>query len=109
MSLNALDTFLIFIIMCWAAYRLTRLIVTDQVPLIKIPRTYAKRRLPDGHWFIYLIGCEFCTSVYVAGGITLLVWSFNGLVLPWLVWPAVSGVASYLASKDDVVVEDDEE
>lgn len=50
----------------------------------------------------YLIGCSWCTSIWVGAGVTGFVMIFIGLTWPWfvLLWLAASAVAGQLASRE---------
>jgi hypothetical protein len=96
------------ILLILATWRLTRLITTDTI--FEAPRDkaqawleYRKEQRTDRateQWqskLAYLIGCPYCTSVWVAAVLTLAVWALGGLPLPLLVFGAVAGGAAVLA------------
>lgn len=81
-----------------ATARLTRLVTRDRIT--HGARRWALTRMDqDGLW-AYLIICDWCVSVYVAGAVTAaLAWGPSWAV--WVLTPfAFSHVAGYLASKE---------
>ena len=81
------------ILLSLAAYRLTRLVVSDTV--------WAGRRTKMLRWFaarnwgkaVELFNCPFCMSVWIAGGLVLVTDLTVGVQNPGLMWPAVAGGA----------------
>lgn len=50
----------------------------------------------------YLIGCSWCTSIWVAAGVTGFAMIFIGLTWPWffLLWLSASAVAGLVAQRE---------
>lgn len=93
--------------------RLTRVLVADRVPFGR-PRLWAQWKLEyrwarrngvtvdavtDAETWLspgaYLLGCSWCTGVYVAGAATLVTDVTVGVPVPLLVW----GTAAYAAGR----------
>lgn len=113
-------TVLTLILLALATHRVTRFVTRDAFPLIAIPRERFEARW--GVWdepaevrgkpmdargtnllmmsLVYLWGCDWCTSVWVGGILTVTTAQFTSLPLPWLVWPAVSTVTGLIASRE---------
>lgn len=110
----------ILILLGLATHRATRLITRDALPLIAVPRERFVGRWaaydepaemkgvgihPKGTNIImrslaYLWECDWCTSVWVSGILTLTTSQLINLPLPWLVWPAVSSIAGLIAQRE---------
>lgn len=110
----------IIIVLSLATHRITRLITRDAFPLIAIPREKFSNRWsvydepeeargtpvhPKGtNLFMrslsYLWECDWCTSVWVGGILTLVTSQIANVPLPWLVWPAVSSIAGLIAQRE---------
>lgn len=89
-------TLFVFLVVALAAYRLTRLLVTDTI--LDRPRnwlfTHAPAKIGE------LLDCPHCLGVWVGAGCTLLVLlaRYNG---PWILMPfAAAGIVSLLAHYD---------
>lgn len=82
------------IVLVLAAYRITRLVVSDTFPFEKL------RLQAHGTWLGELITCPFCTSVW-AGGFLAIGQGLVGDVWAWQVFIgalAISAVVSLLAT-----------
>lgn len=87
-----------------ATARLTRMVTSDRITLA--PRRWLLRRLVsrygEDHLIPYFLVCDWCVSVYVAGGVTAA-WVLAGSTL-WFQAPAaalaLSYAAGFLASKE---------
>lgn len=110
--------YLYAILICAATYRVTRLLTEDKIPLIAVPRTAlynwldphetdlaSGRRRPTGGGakaLAYLLTCPWCMSVWVAGGLLLLLSQVTTPPMPsvylWLLWPAASAVTGLAAT-----------
>jgi hypothetical protein len=103
---------LLFLLLAFAAGRITRLIVIDDFPPIFVARkkialarpVIEKRPLrgetyTDFWWLGELITCAWCASGWVSLGLWLATWWFVPLPLPLLWWPAVWGAGAILAAK----------
>lgn len=83
-----------FVLVALAAYRLTRFLTIDTLPLVRRPREWIEKKLPEGHWLSELSVCPFCVSAYVSAGV-LAAWVFGAEIIRWLItWCAVWGAAS---------------
>lgn len=113
---------LLVFLTCLATHRLTRLITRDHLPLIAIPREKLDRwldppvkvdgvflepppRRPLGvtGWAIaFLLGCDWCMSVWTAGGIVALeVFLFHlDVPYPLLLVGTASTVTGFLANAE---------
>lgn len=107
------------ILLAFASFRLTRLIVLDTFPPIAWARRKIQHARPtvthqvdvhqDGKiysgkieeywWLGELVGCTWCASAYVSGGAVAVVWGLYGMPMPILCWLAVWGAAAFLASR----------
>ncbi len=56
-----------FLVVALSVWRVTHLVVEDSLPLVEKPREWVIARKPEGN-LAYLLGCTYCTSVWVAGG-----------------------------------------
>lgn len=65
-------TALIFALMVLATWRITHLVVEDTIPVIAKPRDWVIARKPEGN-LAYLLGCTYCSSVWVAAGVVAAV------------------------------------
>lgn len=111
---------LTFIILALATHRVTRFVTRDQLPLVAIPREafvsrwaaydepedmkgvgiHAKGTNVFMRSLAYLWECDWCTSVWVGGILTLTTAHVASVPLPWLVWPAVSAIAGLIAQRE---------
>lgn len=114
-----MNLWLLTVLMILASFRLTRLIVLDTFPPIQWARLKLQHarptviRHPDVHqdgkihrgsieeywWLGELLGCTWCASAYVSGGVVATVWALYGMPVPVLIWLAVWGGAAYLAAR----------
>lgn len=82
-----------------ATHRLTRAITRDSVPLTARPRDAIRKRWPDSA-VAYLVGCDWCVSVWVGTGVAVArrvaprAWAVAGPAL------ASSTVAALIASRE---------
>jgi hypothetical protein len=86
-----------FIVLVLASARVTRLITTDKISF-PIRQKLAVKLGPQ-HWFVYLVHCHFCTSVWTslafsAYGIALLTLHAN---LWWWAVPAALAMSHLIA------------
>jgi hypothetical protein len=112
----AVPLWLLFVLLVLAAYRITRLFVRDEIPLIKTPRDAianwldprdANRRKVGsaplgaaGRAIAYGMECDWCSSVWWSG-VVVFVTDLNGHVpLPWLIFAATAGAAGLLSAVD---------
>lgn len=99
-----------------ATHRVTRLVVRDEFPLIKIPRdalaNWLDPRDEHGHMaepspmgklgrsIAYLVECDWCMSVWVGGALVLATDYAVGVPWPWLVWAACSTGTGLIAATE---------
>lgn len=77
-----------------AVYRLTRLFTIDTLPLVRRPREWLEKKLPEGHWLSELTVCPFCMSGWIAIVLGVL-YEYGETPGRWVItWLAVWGVAS---------------
>ena len=81
------------------AWRLTRLIVADEVPPIR----WARRRIVAGgpEWLGDLVTCVYCAGVWIAGAAVLILDLLTSVPAPWLLF---GGLAAAIPILDAVVV-----
>jgi len=87
----------------WDAYRAAPKAVQD-IAWKTISEQYGITSRPTG-WkrsIAYLIGCAWCTSIWVGAGVTGFVMIFIGLTWPWffLLWLAASSVAGLISQRE---------
>jgi hypothetical protein len=119
------------LLVCLATHRLTRLVTRDALPIVAIPREWIDRHwgmeesdvqslkaalaadpsLRDRLWWpnvlkrsvAYLITCDWCTSVWVAGGVTVFtkiyIGGFGWMWAP-LMWLTASSVTGLIAQRE---------
>lgn len=113
---------LLVIMTCFATHRVTRLITRDHLPLVAIPRTAIiqwldpvmvidgepikptpKRPLGVVGWSVaFLLECDWCMSVWVAGALVAAeYWGFNLPVpYPLLLWAMASTITGLVANHE---------
>jgi hypothetical protein len=106
---------ILLLLMCFANFRITRLIVKDDFPPIlwirnKIidfkPDHIIKDRDDDQQYYVHwwggsLITCGWCAGGWTSGAMVLVIWFLHGMPLPILIWFAIWGVSSILTDKLD--------
>lgn len=70
-----------FIVLTLASARLTRLVWADKISF-PIRQKLAKK-LGAQHWFVYLIHCPFCVSVWTSAFMTALGIAATGISWVW--------------------------
>jgi hypothetical protein len=107
-----MPAWLLVVLVVVATHRLTRLVVADEIPLVKVPRDrmvgwldpdQPGRRAPWGGFgrsVAYLLGCPWCMSIWVGGALVWLTVQVHGLPVPWLVWLAASSCTGWAASAE---------
>lgn len=96
-----------FAILCLCAYRITRAITRDKLPLLRRPRERALRRWTAGKatdWRAEFIVCPWCVGVWVAAAMTLVADLVGSVWAPGLTFLAVAsavGMLTTLDPKDD--------
>lgn len=88
---------LTFVILCLAAFRLTRLIVKDSIT--DAPRLWVEEHLPRK--IDELVNCMWCASVWCAAGVVYAATWFTSIPLPVAVAAAVSAVVGLIAENLD--------
>lgn len=107
-------TWLLVLLLALATHRITRLLVRDELPLVKVPRDALAHWLDPrdnngdpaepsplgglGRAIAYLVECDWCMSVWVGGGLVWATTATVGLPYPWLVWPALSTITGLMAA-----------
>lgn len=95
---------LLIVVMGLATYRLTRLVVRDEFPPVRVPREwlagteeagYADGRGPG--WLGDLVTCHWCASGWLSLGLVAGVDAFTSVPLPVVVWFAVWGIGALVA------------
>jgi hypothetical protein len=112
-----MSLWLLLVVLSFATFRVTRLIVFDTFPPIAWSRRKIQHARPfvrhevdvhedgiirfgyveDYWWLGELIGCIWCASAYVSGGLVLVAWLMWGMPAPILCWLAVWGLGAFLA------------
>lgn len=100
----------IAILIAFASYRLTRFITRDKIiePWRSFAQCWFERKWleQEGHeesdeWqspVAYLLSCDWCTSIWVAGLVTFITWIAVDVPAPILVWLSASAVAGLLST-----------
>lgn len=110
-----MNPWLLVVLLTLATHRITRLLVADELPLVKAPRDaiadhfgiYQGGQLVDGArwgrlgWSIaYLVGCPWCMSIWVAMALVFGTGSVMSVPLPWLIIAAASSITGWVASAE---------
>lgn len=111
-----MPTWLLVLLIVVATHRLTRLAVQDEMPLIKIPRdkvaNYFGRFDADGNlvagrqlgrvgWSVaYVLGCPWCSSIYIGAAVVWVATWFASVPAPVLVWLAASSITGLIADRE---------
>ncbi len=111
-----MPAWLLVALLILATHRLTRLLVQDELPLVKIPRDrianyfgrfdeagnlVAGRQLGRVGWSIaYVFGCPWCMSAWAGALIIYLTCQVTSVPVPVLVWAAASTVTGLIASAE---------
>lgn len=99
----------LLVFMSLTAYRVTRLVVTDDFP----PVLKVRERVlgPDGdkledtklQWLGDLLSCDWCASFWVSGLVVGVVDVWASVPLPFLAWWAVAGLAAFFLFVEDTL------
>lgn len=110
---------LVVVLLVLGVHRVTRLITYDQFPFIAIPRAWVTNWFdPSPTWkethlgarahggFIgrtlaYLWECDWCVSIWVAGGLTWLTYEYTSVMQWILAGLTASTVTGLIAMKED--------
>jgi len=108
----------LLVLTCLATYRVTRLLVTDTLPLVAVPRyrviTYLVWTDPaDGHivaprrwgtlgWSLaYLVTCPWCMSGWVAAALVVgECLTLRHVPYPWLLWLTAWAVSPNVQARE---------
>lgn len=91
---------LLVLLVIFSTHRLTRLITRDQFPPSKMLRARVEERWDEGSWQSYLSECDWCTSMYIGGLITLVTALTLDLPAPVLVWFTASSATGLIAQRE---------
>lgn len=97
---TGVELVLVVVALCASTWRATRLLVKDDLPIVKRPRdaiaARAGRGLEDGHlrWYGELVTCAWCVSVYVAAAFTIVTDLVVGIPVPVLVFGLAAAFAA---------------
>lgn len=80
--------FFVLAVACLATFRVTRLITHDEV--LAVPRAWIVDHAPGP--LAYFVRCTWCVSVWVAGGVVLVLDRFATVPLPWAVVLTASAI-----------------
>jgi hypothetical protein len=84
-----------------ATARLTRLVTTDRIT--RAPRDWVLLRVRNGHPLAYLLGCDWCASMYVGAGAAAAWWAWGDH--RWFVAAtaalAFSHITGWLATREE--------
>lgn len=86
--------FFVLAVACGATFRITRLITHDAI--LDVPRVWITDHAPAP--LAYFVRCTWCVSVWVAGGVVLVLDRFATVPLPWAVALTASAVAGTVES-----------
>lgn len=81
-----------------AAFRVTRLLALDDLPLVSRPRAWLAGKLP-GAW-ADLVFCPWCLGVYVSATATALVDRYGSVPLPGIYAAAVAALVGLISRFD---------
>lgn len=106
---------LLLLVLTFATFRLTRLIVRDDFPPIAWARSKIQHARPprvvegdqvhpepphfEYWWLGELVTCHWCASAYVSGALVAVVWALHGMPDPLLVWFATWGAGALIADR----------
>jgi hypothetical protein len=92
----------IFLLLALSTWRITHLVVEDTIPLVAKPREAIIARNEDGN-LAYLLGCTYCSSVWVATLTVLIVDLWMDMSVPVPV--AVVGALSIFTAFAETIVD----
>jgi hypothetical protein len=95
-------TLALFALMALSTWRFTHLVVEDTIPIVARPRQWVVDRKPNGN-LAYLLGCTYCSSVWVAAAHVLvldLAMDYD-VAVPVMVVAALSILAAFAESVVD--------
>jgi hypothetical protein len=86
--------FFTLIVICGATFRVSRLITHDEI--LAAPRMWVIDRAPTP--LAYFVQCTWCVSVWVAGGVVVVLDQWATVPLPWAVILTASAVTGIVES-----------
>jgi hypothetical protein len=99
----------LLVIMSLAAYRVTRLVVSDTFPPVQRLRDWVVGPNEDKHagtrlaWLDELLTCNWCASFWVSGVVVGVTEVFVAVPLPFLMWWSVSGLTAFVLHVEDTL------
>lgn len=100
--------FLTVLALCASTWRATRLLVKDDLPIVKRPREAVVRRAERGdgtlRWYGELVTCPWCVSVWVSAVFTGATVLLVGLPVPILMFGLA---AAFAATYEDLTTRED--
>jgi hypothetical protein len=117
-----LPTYLLVSLFILGVYRGTRFVTRDELPIFKFPRdvivaffdpapehtqrwAWAKSRAGGfGRSVAYLVECDWCVSVYVAGAAAYLTWRWTEVML-WVLLALTASTCTGLVATWEAVIE----
>lgn len=111
-----MSTWLLDLLLVLSVYRLTRLLIVDEFPPIRIPREMlvayldpgedhkAKYKWAKPRWgqlgdsIAYLIECPWCMSIWLGALVVKVATWFASVPAPVLVWLAASAITGLIAT-----------
>lgn len=92
---------LLFVLLCFAAYRAWRFFAVDDLPPLVAVRDRLEgvvaRRLGDG--WASGVACPWCSGFWISAAVVAITWSFVPLPLPGLWFLAVTAVVGLVAMR----------
>lgn len=90
---------LLLVALALTSYRLTRLLVVDEFPPIKVQRMRLAERWGPESSLTYLSRCPWCAGVWVSGLLTLATWlAVDSVQVPFLMWGAAAAVSGFVSA-----------
>lgn len=88
-----------FVVVCLAAFRITRFVTTDDWPPIQRLRNRLLERWSGTGWDVGL-ECPWCIGFWVSAALTFALAQLLSIPLPALYALAVSSVVGFIGSRD---------
>lgn len=92
-----------FALAAFAAFRITRLITTDDIT--DVIRKAWWKKWPRDTKMGTLVACPYCVGVYVSAFVTFVLVigfeQFRHWYSLWIIWPAIAGAQSLLNALDE--------
>ena len=99
----------LLLVLSAAAYRITRLVVSDSFPPVQRLRDRLvgadEKRLVGTRleWLGELVTCYWCASFWVSGAVVGVAEVATSVPLPFLLWWAVAGIAAFASFVEDTL------